>query len=78
VDAAREVADDRTKPDSGERFRPGQPVRHPRYGSGVILRVADEAVECDFGKRGARSFPLLLCPLLTEVESCRPFDRAPS
>jgi superfamily I DNA/RNA helicase len=48
---------------SGATFRPGQAVRHQRYGTGAILRIADGVVECDFGKRGARSFPLDLCPL---------------
>ncbi len=41
----------------------GQPVRHARYGPGVVVRVAATTVDCDFGKRGARSFPLRLCPL---------------
>lgn len=44
-------------------LRPGQAVRHPRYGPGVVLRVTDGTVECEFGKRGTRAFPLALCPL---------------
>lgn len=54
-----------TQQDPVSRFWPGQTVRHPRYGGGVVLRVGGDAVECDFGKRGSRSFPLALCPLLT-------------
>lgn len=61
---------------SGSRFWPGQPVRHPRYGGGVVLRVAGDVVECDFDKRGVRSFPLALCPLFTAAESCPPSDPA--
>ncbi|MBZ0235781.1 MAG: hypothetical protein K8M05_25865, partial [Deltaproteobacteria bacterium] len=44
-------------------WRPGQPVRHPRYGVGTVLRIGDDAVDCDFGKLGPRSFPLRMCPL---------------
>lgn len=57
------------------QLRPGQAVSHARYGRGVVLEIAAGTVECDFGKRGRRSFPLVLCPL-TEEESCPPFDRA--
>jgi hypothetical protein len=49
--------------EQGSPYRPGQAVRHARYGAGIVVRLAEGVVECDFGKRGARSFPLLLCPL---------------
>ncbi|HXX67493.1 MAG TPA: ATP-dependent helicase [Polyangiaceae bacterium] len=62
--------------DSGSQFRPGQVVSHPRYGRGVVLALSGGTVECDFGKRGQRSFPMVLCPLLTEEESCLPFGPA--
>jgi superfamily I DNA/RNA helicase len=45
-------------------WRAGQPIRHPRYGAGVVVRVAGDTVECEFGKLGARAFPLRLCPLI--------------
>jgi superfamily I DNA/RNA helicase len=44
-------------------WRPGQAVRHPRYGAGLVRGVADGIVECDFGNFGVRAFPLRLCPL---------------
>jgi superfamily I DNA/RNA helicase len=49
--------------DDASPYRPGQAVRHARYGAGIVVRLAEGVVECDFGKRGARSFPLALCPL---------------
>jgi superfamily I DNA/RNA helicase len=49
--------------DDDAPYRAGQAVRHARYGAGVVVRLAGGVVECDFGKRGARSFPLALCPL---------------
>ncbi len=45
-------------------WRAGQAVRHPRYGVGVVVGLAGDAVECDFGKLGPRSFPLRMCPLV--------------
>jgi superfamily I DNA/RNA helicase len=44
----------------------GQSIRHPRYGVGLIVELAPGSVECDFGKRGRKSFPLGLCPLTPE------------
>ncbi|HEY3352144.1 MAG TPA: ATP-dependent helicase [Polyangia bacterium] len=45
-------------------FRPGQAVRHPRYGAGVVTRITEAEVDCDFGPRGTRSFLTRLCPLV--------------
>ncbi len=59
--AVEEAAGSAAQP--GAAFRPGQAVHHPRYGAGSIVGVIDGVVECDFGKRGARSFPLAMCPL---------------
>jgi len=44
-------------------FHPGQAVRHPRYGAGVVTSINGDMVDCTFGKFGPRSFPLALCPL---------------
>jgi superfamily I DNA/RNA helicase len=41
----------------------GAAVRHPRYGVGRVVGVAGGEVACVFGKLGAKSFPLALCPL---------------
>ena len=41
----------------------GQRVRHPRYGSGTIVAIADDTFDCDFGKLGPRAFPRAMCPL---------------
>lgn len=49
---------------AGSGFQAGQAVRHPRYGTGVIVAVAGGTIDCNFGKLGARSFPLALCPLV--------------
>ncbi len=48
----------------------GQRVRHARYGSGTIVTIADDTIDCDFGKLGPRAFPRALCPLT--VESVHP------
>ena len=48
-------------------FYPGQAVRHPRYGAGVVMRVATGTVDCTFGKFGERCFPIALCPLIPDV-----------
>lgn len=42
----------------------GQRVRHPRYGSGVIVAIAGDTFDCDFGKLGPRAFPRAMCPLV--------------
>ncbi|MBL8620512.1 MAG: ATP-dependent helicase [Myxococcales bacterium] len=42
----------------------GQAVRHPRYGAGVVVEVVGDTVACAFGKLGARTFPLAMCPLV--------------
>lgn len=44
----------------------GQRVRHTRYGSGTIVTIADDTIDCDFGKLGPRAFPRALCPLTAE------------
>lgn len=49
---------------AGSGWQPGQTVRHPRYGTGVIVAVAGGTIDCHFGKLGARSFPVALCPLV--------------
>lgn len=46
-------------------WHPGQSVRHPRYGAGVVTGVSGDMIDCTFGKFGPRSFPLALCPLTT-------------
>ena len=45
-------------------WQPDQAVRHPRYGTGVVVSIAAGTVHCTFGKFGERSFPIALCPLL--------------
>lgn len=62
-------------PDAGP-WQVGQAVRHPRYGEGVIVGVSGGNVDCTFGKFGARSFPVALCPLLP-VASSRGADAGP-
>ncbi|CAN5918569.1 hypothetical protein BH11MYX2_BH11MYX2_12760 [soil metagenome] len=44
----------------------GQRVRHSRYGSGTIVTIADDTIDCDFGKLGPRAFPRALCPLTVD------------
>jgi DNA helicase-2/ATP-dependent DNA helicase PcrA len=44
-------------------LQPGMKVRHPRYGLGEVLTVADGTIAALFTKFGERSFPVLLCPL---------------
>lgn len=50
-------------PPASSPWQPGQRVRHPRYGIGVVSGVSEDSVDCNFGKLGPRSFPLALCPL---------------
>jgi superfamily I DNA/RNA helicase len=45
----------------------GQRVRHTRYGSGTIVVVAADTIDCDVGKLGPRAFPRALCPLTVEA-----------
>jgi hypothetical protein len=53
------------EPDSiSAAWRPGDSVRHPRYGVGVVTAVSADTIEGTFGKFGTRSFPLALCPLV--------------
>jgi hypothetical protein len=52
-------------PASAGAYAPGQAVRHPRYGAGTVVAVADGTVICAFGKLGERTFPLALSPLLS-------------
>lgn len=49
----------------------GQRVRHSRYGSGTIVTIADDTIDCDFGKLGPRAFPRALCPLTVESFAAR-------
>jgi superfamily I DNA/RNA helicase len=42
----------------------GQRVRHSRYGTGTIVMIALDTIDCDFGKLGPRAFPRALCPLI--------------
>ncbi len=49
----------------------GQRVRHSRYGSGTIVTVAGDTIDCDFGKLGPRAFPRALCPLTAEGMAAR-------
>jgi len=45
-------------------FLPGQRVRHPELGVGIVVRTADVNVTVMFpGGKGMRTFPLLNCPL---------------
>lgn len=45
-------------------FHLGQRVRHPRYGQGVITNVTEDAIDCDFGGLGIKSFSAKLCALV--------------
>jgi superfamily I DNA/RNA helicase len=49
----------------------GQRVRHSRYGSGTIVTIAGDTIDCDFGKLGPRAFPRALCPLTVESITTR-------
>lgn len=49
----------------------GQAVRHPRYGVGAVVEISGDTVACEFGKLGARAFPLAMCPL-TAVSGAAP------
>lgn len=49
----------------------GQRVRHSRYGSGTIVTIADDTIDCDFGKLGPRAFPRALCPLTVDSVAAR-------
>jgi len=45
-------------------FLPGQRVRHPELGTGIVVKAAETVVTVMFpGGTGMRSFPLLNCPL---------------
>ena len=57
---------------AGSPWRAGQAVRHPRYGAGVVVGVAADTVDCDFGKLGRRSFPVRLCPLVAAAAEAAP------
>ena len=49
----------------------GQRVRHSRYGTGTIVTIADDTIDCDFGKLGPRVFPRAMCPLTVESVAAR-------
>ncbi len=48
---------------SGLLFAVGAPVRHPRYGPGVVTVCDADHVIATFGKFGDKSFSTSLCPL---------------
>lgn len=53
-----------TKPSTPAPFLPGQRVRHPDLGTGIVVKAAETVVTVMFpGGKGLRSFPLLNCPL---------------
>lgn len=53
-----------TKPSTPAPFLPGQRVRHPELGTGIVVKAAETVVTVMFpGGKGLRSFPLLNCPL---------------
>jgi superfamily I DNA/RNA helicase len=49
----------------------GQRIRHARYGRGTVVMIADDTIDCDFGKLGPRAFPRALCPLTVESIATR-------
>ncbi len=52
------------KPAPNAPFLPGQRVRHPELGTGIVVKAADVNVTVMFpGGKGMRTFPLLNCPL---------------
>ncbi len=52
------------KPAPTAPFLPGQRVRHPELGTGIVVKAADVNVTVMFpGSTGMRTFPLLNCPL---------------
>ncbi|MFN3689497.1 MAG: ATP-dependent helicase, partial [Fimbriimonadales bacterium] len=52
------------KPTSPAPFLPGQRVRHPELGTGIVVKAAEVNVTVMFpGGKGMRTFPLLNCPL---------------
>jgi superfamily I DNA/RNA helicase len=50
-------------PSALKPWSPGQKVRHPRYGEGIVITVQNDSIECDFKKLGSKLFSLQLCPL---------------
>lgn len=53
-----------TRPSTAAPFLPGQRVRHPDLGTGIVVKAAETVVTVMFpGGKGLRSFPLLNCPL---------------
>jgi DNA helicase-2/ATP-dependent DNA helicase PcrA len=56
------VAADPSAPATGA-FAVGERVRHARYGQGEVTAVTADDVTAQFGKLGAKTFALLLCPL---------------
>lgn len=52
------------KPAKPAPFLPGQRVRHPELGVGIVVKTADVNVTVMFpGGKGMRTYPLLNCPL---------------
>ena len=46
-----------------DQWRTGQAVRHKRYGIGTIVTVTETGVQCDFGRRGVKTFTRAMCPI---------------
>jgi DNA helicase-2/ATP-dependent DNA helicase PcrA len=62
--AATHAAVRTATPNKPTPFLPGQRVRHPELGTGIVVRAAETVVTVMFpGGVGMRSFPLLNCPL---------------
>ncbi len=60
---ARAVASAAVRPTPAP-FLPGQRVRHPELGTGIVVKCAETVVTVMFpGRTGMRSFPLHSCPL---------------
>ena len=62
--AATHAAVRTATPNKPTPFLPGQRVRHPELGTGIVVKAAETVVTVMFpGGVGMRSFPLLNCPL---------------
>jgi DNA helicase-2/ATP-dependent DNA helicase PcrA len=62
--AATHAAVRTATPNKPTPFLPGQRVRHPELGTGIVVKAAETVITVMFpGGVGMRSFPLLNCPL---------------